>query len=160
MHRAARWLTTSAAAVVAVALGSMTPADAAVIDTDPLYLNTANADFGGANHSLGAPVGSGTVAWGTNSTSNPWARVSGNLWLDEPVFGGCAVARILFLDAAGNRVDGDITQVCRYGPSFGPTTAMINESSRDTRVVKVRVCVEFVDAWGGISPRTCVARIR
>ena len=165
MNKFAKLATTVAAAGIAVSLTAMTPAGAAIVDTDRPLINAAHADFGSnlSQHLFGSPTEAGFVTWGDNggpSDRDSWVKVFGKIYLDEPFVGGCAILRATYRNSAGATLATDSRSACRTGPGL-PSFAFSDFDRRDTRIVSIRLCTTYRAPGSAIeTEQTCVTRNR
>ena len=140
----------SAAALVAIAsVGSMQPATAATIDTDRPVIDGRHVDIGSPTswHLFGSPTEAPIITWGQNtSSSDPWFKIRGKLWLDSVPAAGCAnfsVETFDGLNATGTRLALDGDGKC-YSLSIGATeVANFSVSRTSTAIRSVKVCTQY-----------------
>jgi hypothetical protein len=137
--------TIAAAAIAVAALFAVAPpAQAAVVDTDQVLLDGANADFGAnwSSHLFGRPTDGGFVTWGDNVGRDNWVSVFGRVWADNFFGGGCARLTATYRNAALTTVTTDARTVCYSGYS-APASAFSDFRQSDSSIRSVRLCTAF-----------------
>jgi len=145
--------------LLAFALAAMffaaAPASAAQINYFKIAPPLSKADFGNGTHQFGQPTQDGTLTWSGSVT----AKLSGTVYMDNLLGGGCARVRMEFYPDASTKTTKYSAQVCRSGAWFGDVpSGGVSLSASAATAYKVVVTTQYKtysgSAWSNTGSKT------
>ena len=152
----------SSLAAAALATGALTlaaaPAHAEVIDTDGVRIavHLGKADFGNDDHWFGAPQNDGKLTW-NDAGSTRTGTLTGKVYWDDGLSGGCARVKMTLFDSAGHQV-GQATSgsACKAGGGLASRSVTLKVSSAKAHraVITTQAAPGINGPWKSVGSQT------